>query len=125
MAFGADHALAHPVEGGVYPHIESYVTNLGITKGDVMLLYCCNGYPGYEKEIPGIGIVIDIGKEDEKEVVYYQYFPLCHSISLSNAKVNIPELVDNTNFGFAGNWIRNISSISFRATISGHQIDWP
>ena len=34
-----------------------YISNLGIKSGDIMLLYCTNGYPNlaYRKAAPGVG----------------------------------------------------------------------
>ena len=125
VAFGLEHSSKHPVDGGIYPHIDGYVTNSGITKGDVMMLYFCGNYPGYDREVPGIGIVTSVENEGNRKVIYYQYLPLCNTITLKQAKVAIPELRNKTNFGWKSNWLRNIDSFSFRNAIAGRQIDWP
>jgi hypothetical protein len=125
LAFGAPYAKNHPIEGGIYPHRKGYVSSSGIIVGDVMLLYCCGGYPGHDMEAPGIGVVTNIQTGDEQEIIYYQYFPLCHPVDWDAITANIRELEGNTNFSLAGNWLREISDNAFRAVISGRQIEWP
>ena len=125
LAFGEPHAKAHPVEGGIYPHHKGFVSSSGIVAGDVMLLHCCKGCPEHEKEAPGVGVVTNTQTGGEQETIYYQYFPLCHPVDFDTITASIPELKGNTNFGFAGNWLRVISNNSFRAAIAGRQIDWP
>ena len=74
LAFGEPYAREHPVEGGLCPHLKGFVSNSGIVTGDVMLLYCCDYYPGHEKEAPGIrvvtGIQIDTAKETLGEIAF-------------------------------------------------------
>lgn len=125
LSFGEPYAKEHPVEGGVYPHLKGLVSGSGIAAGDVMLLYCCEYYPGHEKETPGVGVVTSTQTGGAKETIYYQYFPLCHPVDWDTITANIPELKGNTNFSLAGNWLRKISNSSFRAAIAGRQIDWP
>ncbi len=123
VVFGGAHYSTYPVDGGVYGHDANYVTSSGITVGDVMLLYCCGTYPSHYQEIPGLGVVTSI----ENDGIHYQYFPICHPIDWEIAKVNIPDLqnLGNTNWTLKGNWLREISSSSFRATMAGRQVDWP
>jgi len=125
LAFGAPHAQKHPVEGGIYPHRKGFVSSAGIGAGDVMLLYCCEYYPGHDKEAPGLGVVTSTQTGGEEEVIYYQYLPLSHPVDWDTITARIPELKGNTNFSLAGNWLRKISNNSFRAAIAGRQIDWP
>jgi len=125
LAFGAPDAKKPPVEHGIYPHWKGFVSSSGIVAGDVMLLYCCDGYPEHAMEAPGVGVVTGTETGGEEEIIYYQYFPLCHPVGWSTITASIPELKGNTNFSLAGNWLRAISSSSFRAAIAGRQIDWP
>ena len=126
IVFGGAHCEAHPVEGGVYGHDANFITSSGIAVGDVVLLYCCGTYPEHYNEIPGLGIVTSIKTDDG---IHYQYFPLCHPIPVNwdTMKVTIPELAPpgNRNWSLKGNFLRKISSSSFRATIAGRQVDWP
>jgi hypothetical protein len=121
--FGEAHCVTHPVDGGVYGHDANFVTSSGIAAGDVMLLYCCGTYPGHYQEVPGLGIVISI----KTDGIHYQYFPVCHPVSWDTAQASIPDLQKpgNINWTLKGNWLRKISSSSFRATIAGRQVDWP
>ena len=45
------------LESGSCPMFKPYISNLGIKSGDIMLLYCTNGYPNlaYRKAAPGVG----------------------------------------------------------------------
>lgn len=126
VVFGETHRGTHPVDGGVYGHDTNYITSSGIQAGDVMLLYCCGTYSGHNDEIPGIGIVTSIKTDDG---ILYHYLPLCHPISVDwdKMKVTIPELESpgNRKWYLKGNFLRKISSGSFRATIAGRQVDWP
>jgi len=124
--FGGAHEKTHPVDGGVYGHSLSYISGSGISIGDIMLLYCCGTYSKYSDEIPGIGIITKVGKED---FIYYQYLPLCHPINVDwdIMSKHITELADSGKriWHYQGNFLRQISSSSFRAAIAGRPIDWP
>lgn len=124
--FGEEHWKNHPVYGGVYGHDPNFVASSGIAAGDMVLLYCLGNAPEHQNEIPAIGIVTSI----KTEVGFnYQYLPLCHPIPVDwdTMKINIPELEPQGNriFTWKGNFLRQIASSSFRATIAGRQIDWP
>ena len=128
VAFGAKYASVNPVEGPVYPHLTHFVRNSGIDAGDVMILYCCGGYPGHDQEAPGIGVVTRLThNEDDARLtnIHYQFLPLCHPLHLHAIKASIPELKNKLNFSRAGNLLRKIGDNSFRAAIAGRQIDWP
>jgi len=123
VVFGEAHRDTYPVDGGVYSHDANYITSSGITLGDVILLYCCGNYPKHNQEIPGLGIVTSI----ETDGIHYQYLPFCHPVSWSAFQPSVPDLQElgKINWTLKGNWLRKISSISFRTTIGGRQIDWP
>jgi len=128
VAFGAKYAGVNPVEGQAYPHLTHFVVNSGIVAGDVMILYCCGGYPGHDQQAPGIGVVTGLARnEDDARLtnIYYQFLPLCQPLHLHAIKAGIPELKDKLNFSLGGNLLRQIGSNSFRAVIAGRQIDWP
>ena len=126
--FGGQHWDKHPVDGGVYGHDPNFVASSGIVPGDIVLLYCLGTAPAHSNEIPGIGVVTAI--EDEGGF-RYQYLPLCHPIDVDwrdpRMSEKLPELAPrgNRNFILKGNFLRQIASSSFRATIAGRQIDWP
>ena len=71
-SFGEPHAIEHPVEGRCYPVPYSYCP-AGISKGDKMLLYCCRGYPGYDKETPALGEVTHKEEREGEVFAYYKY----------------------------------------------------
>jgi hypothetical protein len=136
VVFGAAYSTNHPVDGGIYGHDPNYLSSSGIMAGDVMLLYCTKNYFGHSNEIPGIGVVTDV-KLDGYDIktnaktngIIYQYFPLCHPIDVDwdIRPMVIEEMtpIGKRNWSLKGNWLRKISSISFRSTIAGRQIDWP
>ena len=121
--FGDAHVSTYPVEGGVYGHDPNYINSSGIKEGDILLLYCCGTYPGHYQEVPGIGVVIGF----ETNGIKYQYFPICHPLSWDILQATIPDFQEmgKINWSLKGNWLREISSSSFRAIIAGRQIDWP
>lgn len=126
VVFGGAHWAAHPVEGGIYAHDANFVISSGIAAGDVVLLYCCGTCPEHRDEIPGLGIVTSITTNGGFN---YQYLPFCHPIPVDwdTMKTTIPELEPpgNRNWSLKGNFLRQISSNSFRAAIAGRQVDWP
>jgi hypothetical protein len=126
-AFGDTWAGQHPVDGGIYPHKKGHIKSKNMKPGDVVLLYCVDGYVGHNQESPGIGMVIDTQIGQEKETIFYQYFPFDNPIDWNTIKANISELQKpgNTIFYWAGNWLREISSMSFKKTVKGRTIDWP
>jgi hypothetical protein len=128
LVFGDAYFEESPPEGGHYKHADDYLNNSGIEAGDVILLYCCGNCRQHANEIPAIGIVTNINQDH----IFYQYLPLCHPIYVDwdseTMKKNLPELADNEgkrHWHLKGNWLRSISSNSFRATTEGRQIDWP
>lgn len=129
VAFGAKYAGVNPVEGPIYPHLTGYVRNSGIRAGDVMILYCCGGYPGHDQEAPGIGVVTELAQnEDDVKLtnIHYQYFPLTSPVGWNTISTSVLELAGKkTNFSLAGNILRKISNNSFRSAIAGQRIDWP
>jgi hypothetical protein len=129
VAFGAKYAGVNPVEGPIYPHQNGYVSNSGIQSGDVMILYCCGGYPGHDQEAPGIGVVTRLtqNKNDAQLTnIHYQYFPLSCPVDWNTISTSILELAGKKrNFSLAGNILRKISNNSFRSAIAGQQINWP
>ena len=124
VAFGSAH-INQSIDGGSYGHRSGFIENSNVSPGDVMLLYCTKGYLGHHQEAPGIGVVTGVELDGTRGVINFQYFPLDHPLSLDSAKSAIPELKDNTNFGFRGNWLRKIASSSFRAALTDKLIDWP
>ena len=59
LVFG-DPELANgdPVDSGVYTAGERHPA-AAAALGDVLLLYCTEGYKPYQKQVPGIGIVFE------------------------------------------------------------------
>lgn len=116
-----------PVDGGCYPHRKgySYISNLDMKAADLVLLYCTEDYLKYPKEAPGMGIVTDTETGGSQEKFYYHFCPLDPPVDWDTIIANIPELKGCTNFGFSGNWLREISSASFQRALAGRQIKWP
>ena len=125
-AFGSPHVATDPVHGGVYPLLKTVVTASGVKPGDVMILYCCGGYPGHDREAPAIGVVtkLEVNSVDGRLTdIHYQYLPLYHSIPLDTLKATIPALI--TIFSRAVYQLQRVPKNSFRAALADRQIDWP
>jgi len=130
VAFGDPDPAQHkpPVEDGYYPHEKGFIANSGMRIGDIVLLYCTEGYLKHTQEAPGIGIVTDIETVGEKEKFYYNYLRLDPPVNWDTIKRNVSELTalkGRTNFSWSGNWLREISNISLQRVLSGKQIIWP
>ena len=124
--FGLPHVSTNPVDGGVYPLLTTIVSNSGIGPGDVMILYCCGGYPGHDREAPAIGVVtkLQVNSVDGRLTdIHYQYLPLSHPIPLHALKATIPALI--TVFSRAVYQLQEVPRNCFRAALAGRQIDWP
>ncbi len=78
-----------------------YISNLGIKSGDIMLLYCTNGYPNlaYRKAASGVGLVESIDTGRAIEYVYYKYVSLPQPVALSSLRLDIPELKKTSRAG--------------------------
>ena len=124
IPFGQQHSATCPVNGGRYP-LGRHLKSQGVDPGDVSLLYCTGGYPGFFQEAPAIGIVTAIDIEVAEDIICYQYLPLDQPIDLSILKLTIDELENRTHFGRKGNWLIPISSDSFRKALENRRIDWP
>lgn len=122
--FGEAHWEEAPVDGGTYVLEASYSSRIAL--GDVVLLYCLDDAPEHQNEIPGIGVVTSLRESGGFD---YQYLPFCHPIAVDwdTMKIRLPELEPPGNriFYWKGNFMRQISNNSFRATIAGRQVDWP
>ena len=118
VVFGDDPSKPS-VSGGIYPHYEGYIGGSRVAAGDVLLLYENLG-------CRGVGVVTGIEIGGTREVINYQYFPLCHPVnwdSLDALRSTIPGL--RTPLNYKGNLLQGINGTSFRAAIAGRQIDWP
>jgi hypothetical protein len=124
--FGGKRFATYPVDGGAHFDYANQTNSSGITAGDIVLLYCCKNYPGHYSQFPGLGVVTDIKTSGGFN---YQYLPFYHPIPVDwdTMKVAIPELAPPGNRIWRNkvNWLRQISSSSFRATIAGRKVDWP
>ena len=89
------------VESGSCPMFKPYISNLGIKSGDIMLLYCTNGYPNlaYRKAASGVGLVESIDTGRAIEYVYYKYVSLPQPVALSSLRLDIPELKKTSRAG--------------------------
>ncbi len=98
-----------------------------MTRGDIVLLYCTDDYPSRSKQAPGIGVVTDVDTGGQKEQFKYQYPPLDIPLDLDTIRESVTELQQPgcTNFGFSGNWLREISRKSFDDALKGRLIAWP
>src|SRR5256885_1583782 len=60
-----------PVDSGRYIPDPRYAPRLN--PGDLLLLYCTDAYPGFSKQVPGIGEAISV---DDEATVTYRWMPL-------------------------------------------------
>lgn len=111
------------MEGRCY-HIPCSYCPTGISKGDKMLLYCCRGYPGCDKEAPALGEVIYKEECEGKVFVYYEYRALVPPIK----RVAINECLSKEERGKFRNprnkpsWLSEIKPTSFWCAVGGREV---
>jgi hypothetical protein len=103
-----------PVESGRYIPDAQYAPRL--KPGDLMLLYCTETYPGFPKQVPGIGETISV---DDEAVVIYRWMPLDEPIPKAVLDQNFEpdDARSLRNIRFSTKWLFEISERSFRQTI--------
>ena len=72
------------MDSGVYNAGEGYPP-FSATSGDVLLRYCTEGYSTYQKQVPGIGIVL----KAVQNAIHYRWLPFTEPI---------PKTLINDNF---------------------------
>lgn len=124
-AFGEKYADKHPVNGGRYPLGRLSNRYSYVEKGDVILLYCAQSYPGYDKEAPAIGVVIDAEIGDEGYTLSYAYLPLDRPVQRSTINDNLEPDEQNYFVNPGANFIFEVKNTSFRKALTGRKINWP
>ncbi len=114
---GGEYAVEAPVDGGHYEPSKGWTNNIGISKGDQMLLYCTVSYPGYRKEAPGIGEVSGV----EGSIVSYEYKPIVRPVNLSaiRARFTSPGNKQLENIRFRAKRLFKIEQESFHRVVAG------
>src|SRR4030042_2912685 len=79
-AFGELGTDKLPVNSGCYIHEPGFISNSGISIGDMVLLYCTGSYPDPQWKAPGIGVVLKIDIGISQEEFHYQYLPFDNPI---------------------------------------------
>ena len=111
-----------PVESGTYTPDPSFAP-FSTEPGDIMLLYCTAKYSGFEKVVPGLGLVTG----SNNQLVHYKYIPFKTPIPKSVLDTNL-EPNDRVSFGrihLPKYWLFKISRKSFSAIVAGYDISWP
>jgi len=82
-----------------------------------MLLYCTEGYPGFPRQIPGVGEVTTV---DDEAVVSYRWVPFDDPIpkALMDQSFDADDVQSLRNIRFSTKWLFEISERSFRQTVS-------
>ena len=126
--FALQHFDTNPIDGERYP-VGPPISwrDLDIKTGDVMLLYCCEDYPGYPKEAPAVGIVIKVNIEtgDEGYTVYYRYLPLNSPVQRHTINGSLQENERNYFMNPGNNYLFKIKNTSFRKAVKDRYINWP
>jgi hypothetical protein len=110
------------VGSGRYIPYESWANHEDIGECDLILLYCTGTYIGYDKEVPGVGVV----RRVEPPAIYYCYLPLDKPISLDEMRSSFTPVDKNklNNLRFNAFRIFVISDASFKQAIKSHCLDW-
>jgi hypothetical protein len=109
------------VESGIY-HPNSQYAPFPVAPGDIMLLYCTNGYVQHAMEVPGLGVVLDFNNQ----CVNYRWLPFVDPIP----KLTIDQQFDASDLSHFGLirfdrfWLFEISQSSFSKTVGAANIAW-
>lgn len=92
-------------------------------RGDIILLYCTDGYAENIISVPGIGIVLTKNKDS----IYYRYLPFSSPISKDQIDKTFTDEERKTlnSIRFNTYWLFDISNESFRNATRGVLINWP
>jgi hypothetical protein len=93
--------------------------------GDVLLFYCTANYPGYEKQVPGIGVALFW--EGEHERLRYRYLPLHQPIGrdVVMQKLTAEEQGKFQYLHHSQSLLFEIAATSFASVVDQHPIRWP
>jgi len=110
------------VESGVH-HPNPGSSPFPTQPGDIMLPYCAGSYPGCEKRVPGVGIVL----ASDSKVVRYRYLPFARPVprSILLEAFEADDLRKMGNMRFKAFWLFEISKESFVRSVGERRIDWP
>jgi len=124
-AFGEKYASAHPVHGGEYPLGRLSNRYSYIMKGDVMLLYCTGSYVGHYMEAPAVGVIVDTETSAKEYTLHYRYLQLSEPVPRDTINSSIGAVEKDYFINPGANFIFEIASTSFQATLKGRYINWP
>ena len=110
------------VESGRY-HLGIRGTTIPGERGDIMLLYCTEGYPGHLMSVPGIGVVLT----KTSDSIFYRYLPFVKPITRNDIDMHFMDEDKKKFSGIGCNscWLFEISRNSFCAAIENSSIEWP
>jgi len=75
LVFGDPEQNGDTVESGQYAAGDNYPP-FTVEAGDLLLLYCTEGYSAYSKQVPGIGVAI----RANPQLIEYRWIPFAQSI---------------------------------------------
>lgn len=111
------------VESGRYfPNPKFPPSAIQMAIGDVLLLYCTANNPDYQKEVPGLGIVLKMAPER----INYRWIPLVQPIARESIKESL-DPGETERFGqlqFGHNWLIEISPESFSNIMRTRAVGW-
>ena len=110
------------VESGIY-HPDPKTAPFPTRPGDLLLLYCTDGYHEHSMQIPGIGVVL----YTTNEIIGYRYLPLSKPIPKDRIGKHFlqADLEKFKNRRFSTFWLFEIAHASFVATVGISDIAWP
>jgi hypothetical protein len=119
--FGDPRPDKDAVDSGVYTPDSKYAP-FPTRPGDVMLLYCTTGYAAYSMQVPGIGVVLRVDRNN----IGYRWLPFTQPIPKATIDVSFDpdDLVNMGNIRFSAKWLFEVSQKSFLKTISDRAIAW-
>jgi hypothetical protein len=121
VVFGDPEPNRDPVDSGVYTAGEGYPP-FSTASGDVLLLYCTEGYGVYQKQVPGIGVVL----RAELDAIYYRWIPFTQPIpkTLVDDSFEPGDSMKMRQLGIKAHRVFKVSKQSFARTVASRVIAW-
>jgi hypothetical protein len=119
LVFGDPNRNGDTVESGRYEAEKGYPP-FEVEPGDLLLLYCTEGYEGYPKQLPGIGVALS----GETALVEYRWIPFSAPIKRDVIEQTF-DLADYTKMRELGIKARRafiISRTSFAKTVANRPL---
>lgn len=121
VVFGNPDPNGDPVDSGMYMAGDGYPP-FPVDPGDLLILYCTDEYPGFSKQVPGIGVAL----RTDVTSIEYRWLPLITPISRDDLAKTFTQhdYQKMGQLGIKAHRAFEISKQSFDTTVAGRSFAW-